>query len=171
MQVMDLWDNHLRQIPSRTYLNHYYILASNAYVLHMHESPHFHHHGNGCFLLVEALPQSPQNTRDVFWKCWKKSSSYAIVNRCDTQYFLAIKISGRSLFGESIHKFKSRQKSDWGLVSWLCKTVSTQYSVGIVLALGLDSGYMVYISTLYMHWTNKTIGLPNCMPFHLNNLR
>ena len=38
------------------------IAASNAYVLHMHESTHFHHHGNGCFLLVEAPPQSPQNT-------------------------------------------------------------------------------------------------------------
>ena len=28
----------------------------------MHESPHFHHHGSGSFLLVEALPQSPQDT-------------------------------------------------------------------------------------------------------------
>lgn len=38
------------------------ILASNASVKHMRESPHFHHHGSGSFLLVEALPQSPQDT-------------------------------------------------------------------------------------------------------------
>ena len=28
----------------------------------MHESPHFCYHGSGSFLLVEALPQSPQDT-------------------------------------------------------------------------------------------------------------
>lgn len=38
------------------------ILASNASVKHMRESPHFHHHGSGSFLLVEAPPQSPQDT-------------------------------------------------------------------------------------------------------------
>lgn len=38
------------------------LVASNASVKHMHESPHFHHHGSGSFLLVEAPPQSPQDT-------------------------------------------------------------------------------------------------------------
>ena len=47
--------------------NEYYakfgtIVASNAYVLHTHESSHFHHYGSGSFLLVEAPPQSPQDT-------------------------------------------------------------------------------------------------------------
>lgn len=38
------------------------LIASNASVKHMHESPHFCYHGSGSFLLVEALPQSPQDT-------------------------------------------------------------------------------------------------------------
>lgn len=35
------------------------------------ENPHFCESGNEGFLLVEALPQSPQNTESVFWKRWK----------------------------------------------------------------------------------------------------
>ena len=35
------------------------------------ETPRFHESGSEGFLLVEALPQSPQNTESVFWKRWK----------------------------------------------------------------------------------------------------
>ena len=35
------------------------------------ETPRFHGSGSEGFLLVEALPQSPQNTESVFWKRWK----------------------------------------------------------------------------------------------------
>lgn len=36
--------------------------ASNAFVYTNTKSPHFCESGNEGFLLVEALPQSPQNT-------------------------------------------------------------------------------------------------------------
>ena len=35
------------------------------------ETPRFHGSGSEGFLLVEALPQSPQNTESVFWKRWR----------------------------------------------------------------------------------------------------
>lgn len=37
-------------------------LASNAYVKHTHKGARFHYGGSESLLLVEALPQSPQNT-------------------------------------------------------------------------------------------------------------
>ena len=38
------------------------IIASNASVYTNAKNKHFHRPGNACFLLVEALPQSPENT-------------------------------------------------------------------------------------------------------------
>ena len=58
-----VYPNVLRNDTPKAWEKHGNLLiASNASVKHMHESPHFHHHGSGSFLLVEAPPQSPQDT-------------------------------------------------------------------------------------------------------------
>lgn len=57
------YPNALRNDTPKAWEKHGNLLiASNASVKHMHESPHFCYHGSGSFLLVEALPQSPQDT-------------------------------------------------------------------------------------------------------------
>ena len=60
---------------TRRYTKFGTIVASNAFVYTNTKSPHFCESGNEGFLLVEALPQSPQNTESVFWKRWKNPAA------------------------------------------------------------------------------------------------
>ena len=54
-------------------------IASNAYGAPYGKNAHLLFGRDERFLLVEVLPQSPQNTESVFWKRWNNSNGYAIL--------------------------------------------------------------------------------------------